>query len=346
MRIGLIGNGYWARVTHAAGLQAAAGGDPDRGLGPRPGQVRRRSPPSSASPPTGRRTSCSPTPTRWPSRCRRRCRPNWRWPPPGRASTCCWRSRSRCRSSEADRWPTRWPRPGWPRWCSSPAGSTWSAGAGWTEVFAEPGWDGASGLFLGSAFAPDSPFDTPWRHRFGGLWDVGPHALSIVTAALGPIEQLSAHRRPARPGAPAAPAPRRRGQQLRAEHRQPGHRQRQPVHRLGRPGPARAAGRPVRPDRRAGRGRRRAGRARPTSRYRATPATCSTAGGWSSCSPRPSGQLTYRLADAADPVHHHGAGQAAQPGQPRTAPGSRPAPRSPGWRPAVRTPAGRPSRRS
>src|SRR6185312_5106598 len=60
------------------------------------------------------------------------------------------------------------------------------------QVFAEPGWDGASGLFLGAAFAPDSPFDTPWRHRFGGLWDVGPHALSIVTAALGPIEELSA----------------------------------------------------------------------------------------------------------------------------------------------------------
>jgi predicted dehydrogenase len=60
------------------------------------------------------------------------------------------------------------------------------------QVFAEPGWDGGSGLFLGSAFAPDSPFDTPWRHRFGGLWDVGPHALSIVTAALGPVEQLSA----------------------------------------------------------------------------------------------------------------------------------------------------------
>ncbi|HET6209426.1 MAG TPA: Gfo/Idh/MocA family oxidoreductase [Jatrophihabitans sp.] len=64
---------------------------------------------------------------------------------------------------------------------------------GWLdEVFAEPGWDGASGLFLGAAFAPDSPFDTPWRHRFGGLWDLGPHALSIVTAALGPVEWLSA----------------------------------------------------------------------------------------------------------------------------------------------------------
>jgi predicted dehydrogenase len=60
------------------------------------------------------------------------------------------------------------------------------------EVFGQPGWDGASGMWLGAAFAPDSPFDTPWRRQYGGLWDVGPHALSIVTAALGPIERLSA----------------------------------------------------------------------------------------------------------------------------------------------------------
>ena len=60
------------------------------------------------------------------------------------------------------------------------------------EVFSQPGWDGGSGRWLGAAFAPDSPFDTPWRHQFGGLWDVGPHALSIVIAALGPIEELSA----------------------------------------------------------------------------------------------------------------------------------------------------------
>jgi predicted dehydrogenase len=53
-------------------------------------------------------------------------------------------------------------------------------------------WDGAAGLWLGSAFAPDSPFDTPWRHQKGGLWDVGPHALAMLTGTLGPIAAITA----------------------------------------------------------------------------------------------------------------------------------------------------------
>jgi predicted dehydrogenase len=53
-------------------------------------------------------------------------------------------------------------------------------------------WDGAAGLWLGSAFAAGSPFDTPWRHDKGGLWDVGPHALAMVTGTLGPIVEITA----------------------------------------------------------------------------------------------------------------------------------------------------------
>jgi predicted dehydrogenase len=53
-------------------------------------------------------------------------------------------------------------------------------------------WDGAAGLWLGSAFAADSPFDTPWRHDKGGLWDVGPHALAMLTGTLGPIVEITA----------------------------------------------------------------------------------------------------------------------------------------------------------
>ncbi|HEX8095305.1 Gfo/Idh/MocA family protein [Jatrophihabitans sp.] len=53
-------------------------------------------------------------------------------------------------------------------------------------------WDGAAGLWLGSAFAPDSPFDTPWRHEKGGLWDVGPHALAMLIGTLGPIVEITA----------------------------------------------------------------------------------------------------------------------------------------------------------
>jgi predicted dehydrogenase len=62
------------------------------------------------------------------------------------------------------------------------------------EVAQRQDWESASCLWLGSAFAAGSPFDTPWRHDKGGLWDVGPHALSLLTGVLGRIVGVSAHR--------------------------------------------------------------------------------------------------------------------------------------------------------
>lgn len=59
------------------------------------------------------------------------------------------------------------------------------------EVGAAP-WSGAQAVWLGSALAEASPFNTPWRQREGGLWDLGPHALSVLTAALGPVESVLA----------------------------------------------------------------------------------------------------------------------------------------------------------
>lgn len=53
-------------------------------------------------------------------------------------------------------------------------------------------WCGAAGLWLGSAFAPGSPFDTPWRHDKGGLWDVGPHVLAMLIGALGEVVEITA----------------------------------------------------------------------------------------------------------------------------------------------------------
>jgi predicted dehydrogenase len=58
---------------------------------------------------------------------------------------------------------------------------TWLA-----EVAAAP-WSGAHAVWLGSAVAGASPFNTRWRQREGGLWDLGPHALSVLTPALGPV---------------------------------------------------------------------------------------------------------------------------------------------------------------
>ncbi|HEV2885914.1 MAG TPA: Gfo/Idh/MocA family oxidoreductase [Jatrophihabitans sp.] len=60
------------------------------------------------------------------------------------------------------------------------------------EVAQRSDWDGAAGLWLGSAFASGSPFDTPWRHDKGGLWDVGPHALAMLTGAFGQIVEITA----------------------------------------------------------------------------------------------------------------------------------------------------------
>ena len=43
-----------------------------------------------------------------------------------------------------------------------------------------------TGAFVGG------PFTTPWRLEYGALHDIGPHALDLLDAAVGPIEELSA----------------------------------------------------------------------------------------------------------------------------------------------------------
>ncbi len=58
-------------------------------------------------------------------------------------------------------------------------------------------WDGGSVLYLASIFEPGNPFgDSPWRRERGGLWDVGPHALSALLPALGRVERVAAVRGP------------------------------------------------------------------------------------------------------------------------------------------------------
>jgi predicted dehydrogenase len=62
----------------------------------------------------------------------------------------------------------------------------------WLDALDGQSWHGGHALLLGSAFAPGSPFDTPWRREHGGLWDVGPHALSLLMGALGPVTRVAA----------------------------------------------------------------------------------------------------------------------------------------------------------
>jgi predicted dehydrogenase len=60
------------------------------------------------------------------------------------------------------------------------------------EVTRAGGWAGGSAIWLGTALSGSSPFDTPWRRDFGGLWDLGPHAVSLLWAVLGPVCDVTA----------------------------------------------------------------------------------------------------------------------------------------------------------
>ncbi|MEV7687923.1 Gfo/Idh/MocA family protein [Streptomyces bungoensis] len=61
------------------------------------------------------------------------------------------------------------------------------------EQAAETGWFTARGQWLGAVFTGDSPFAaSPWRREKGALWDVGPHALSVLLPVLGDVRQVLA----------------------------------------------------------------------------------------------------------------------------------------------------------
>jgi predicted dehydrogenase len=55
------------------------------------------------------------------------------------------------------------------------------------------GWYAGRVVMHGSIFQPGNPFGaSPWRREYGGLWDVGPHALSIVVPLLGDVVEVTA----------------------------------------------------------------------------------------------------------------------------------------------------------
>ncbi|MFI9544029.1 Gfo/Idh/MocA family protein [Streptomyces sp. NPDC052016] len=54
------------------------------------------------------------------------------------------------------------------------------------------GWFTGNAHWLGAVFTGDSPFATPWRREKGALWDVGPHALSVLLPVLGDVRRVSA----------------------------------------------------------------------------------------------------------------------------------------------------------
>jgi len=63
----------------------------------------------------------------------------------------------------------------------------------WLAEIRDGGWEGAWARWIVSAFGLDSPYaSSAWRREKGALWDVGPHALSLLTAALGPVTGVTA----------------------------------------------------------------------------------------------------------------------------------------------------------
>ncbi|WP_409061361.1 Gfo/Idh/MocA family protein [Streptomyces sp. SYP-A7185] len=68
-----------------------------------------------------------------------------------------------------------------------------------TEQAATEGWFTGRADWYGSFYAADgtSPFSSPWRARRGGLWDVGPHALSVLMPVLGDVTDVTAAAGPA-----------------------------------------------------------------------------------------------------------------------------------------------------
>lgn len=67
------------------------------------------------------------------------------------------------------------------------------------EQAARDDWFTARAEWLGSVFTSgDSPFAaSPWRRDKGALWDVGPHALSVLLPVLGDVTALTAVQGPA-----------------------------------------------------------------------------------------------------------------------------------------------------
>jgi predicted dehydrogenase len=55
------------------------------------------------------------------------------------------------------------------------------------------GWYGARVTMFASIFGPDGPYgQSAWRKEWGGLWDIGPHALSLLIPVLGPVTEVAA----------------------------------------------------------------------------------------------------------------------------------------------------------
>ncbi|TMM37724.1 MAG: Gfo/Idh/MocA family oxidoreductase [Actinobacteria bacterium] len=67
------------------------------------------------------------------------------------------------------------------------------------DAAATGGWSGSRTTLYGAVKAAGSPYaDSPWRDDKGGLWDLGPHALASIVPVLGPVVEVAAMTAPAK----------------------------------------------------------------------------------------------------------------------------------------------------
>jgi predicted dehydrogenase len=65
------------------------------------------------------------------------------------------------------------------------------------DVTARGGWSGGISTWFGASLLETSPFNTPWRREKGALWDIAPHVISLMWAGLGPVTSVTADSGPA-----------------------------------------------------------------------------------------------------------------------------------------------------
>jgi predicted dehydrogenase len=68
----------------------------------------------------------------------------------------------------------------------------------WAEAAARSApWHSAHFISYNNIFQPESHYGgSAWRHRYGALWDVAPHALAALVPIMGPVASVSARRGP------------------------------------------------------------------------------------------------------------------------------------------------------
>jgi len=75
----------------------------------------------------------------------------------------------------------------------NPASEAWLA-----EAAQDGPWHSGHLVHYANIFQPGNPFGaSPWRKARGALWDIGPHALSVVLPVMGPVSSVTARRGPA-----------------------------------------------------------------------------------------------------------------------------------------------------